>query len=192
VFPQWPPAVLVRRHSQQLLFVHSPCSVQSGDQGCSRFLSLPDSYQISCTFINEAPCSPPAVRSVHNFQAPCLVTWLSFFATWHTETRKSAFGIRKRDEKVNCGACDATSSRPWLSLPPLLCAPSLGGHPAGFLTPAQLPCITHNSPAWRGQRAARPRRAGAAAGPGGPPSRHTLSALYGARPLVVLTCIRCR
>ena len=52
--------------------------------------------------------------------------------------------------------------------------------------PAQLPCITHNSPAWRGQRVARPRRAGAAAGPGGPPSRHTLSALYGARPRAVL------
>jgi hypothetical protein len=47
--------------------------------------------------------------------------------------------------------------------------------------PAQLPCITHNSPAWRGQRVARPRRAGAAAGPGGPPSRPTLSALNGAQ-----------
>ena len=58
--------------------------------------------------------------------------------------------------------------------------------------PVQLPCIAHNSPAWCGQLVARPRRAGADAGPGVPTSRHTLSALYGVRPRVVsVLCSPC-
>jgi hypothetical protein len=67
-------------------------------------------------------------------------------------------------------------------------APALGGHPAGFLTSQSTATVPRSCPASRTTPppgAASGLHAPAAQGPpgpGGPPSRPTLSALYGARP----------
>jgi hypothetical protein len=67
-------------------------------------------------------------------------------------------------------------------------APALGGHPAGFLTSQSTAAVPRSCPASRTTPppgAASGLHAPAAQGPpgpGGPPSRPTLSALYGARP----------